>query len=228
MAKCGEVLSNILESFILFRNKYGTAHNNFLTVPILYNDNFTFKSEQRSYQLTREFFLGHDGAENDRLDFVLWSNLVDNRLSLKNLATLNFELDLGLENNKFQTLRTIFNKAKSKFFSDTDKSSSLANFFSNIKKGSKKLRLIFSRSKTRQRCGKDPIKKFLEIAGIPDPASTFYAKLNIRWSRNYYGSKTRTFFFKSQYPRYKQQSGALQPKQTSYLHFLQLKQKSTG
>jgi hypothetical protein len=170
VVKCGEVLSNILESFTLFRNKYGTAHNNFLMVPILYNDIFTFKLEQRRHHLTREFFLGPEGAENDRLDFISWNNLVDNRLSLKNLATLNVELNLGLENEKFQILRSLFNKAKSKFFSETDKTVTLADFFSNIKKGSKKLRLIFSRSKTRQRCGKDPIKKFLEIAAtITDP-----------------------------------------------------------
>jgi hypothetical protein len=196
VVKCGEILSNILESFILFRNKFGTAHNNFLTVPILYNENFTFKLEQRRHLLTREFFLGPEGAENDRLDFITWNNLVDNCLSLKNLATLNVELNLGLVNEKYQTLRSLFNKAKNKFFSETDKTVTLSEFLPNIIKGSKKLRLIFTRSKTRQRCGKDPIKKFLEIAGIPDPDSTINAKLNIRWSRNYYGSEMRTFLFK--------------------------------
>jgi hypothetical protein len=196
VAKCGEVLSNILESFIVFRNKFGTAHNNFLTAPILYNENFIFKLDQRRQLLTRDFFLGPEGAENDRLDFITWSNLVDNSLSLKNLATMNAELNLVLGNDKYQILRSLFNKAKNKFFSETDKTVHLYDFLTNIKKGSKKLRQIFTRSKTRQRCGKDPIKKFLEIAGIPDPDPTINAKLNIRWSRNYYGSEMRTFLFK--------------------------------
>jgi hypothetical protein len=53
---CGPILKGILTNFIAFRNAYGTAHNNFIAVPILYNDNFSLKRGGVRFLLTRNFF----------------------------------------------------------------------------------------------------------------------------------------------------------------------------
>jgi hypothetical protein len=42
----------------------------------------------------------------------------------------------------------------------------IGGFFAGIKKGSKKLRLILSKSKTKSVKSKCPIKKFAETAGM--------------------------------------------------------------
>jgi hypothetical protein len=75
---CGPILKGILTNFIAFRNTYGTTYNNFIAVPVLYNDNFSFKRRGEQFLLTRSFFFNDNGAESKRLDALTWSMLTNN------------------------------------------------------------------------------------------------------------------------------------------------------
>jgi hypothetical protein len=64
----GTVLKGIINNYILFRNRYGTAYNNFLTVPILDN-NFFDNGKNDARILFNEQFLNaaFGNIELDRL-----------------------------------------------------------------------------------------------------------------------------------------------------------------
>jgi hypothetical protein len=90
----------------------------------------------------------------------------------------------------------VYESAKKKFFDEGERYVKISEFFAGIKKGSKKLRLILSKSKNKLIKSKCPIKKFAETVGVSAPDGIFSRKLNARWNCNYYGSELQTFLFK--------------------------------
>jgi hypothetical protein len=191
---CGPILKGILTNFIAFRNAYGTAYNNFIAVPVLYNNNFFFKRGGEQFLLTREFFFDN-GAESKRLDALTWSMLTNNYVFFGFRKTNN-ALGLNLSYEKYIILKAVYESARKKFFDDGERSVAIGAFFAGIKKGSKRLRLMLSKSKSKSLKNKCPIKKYSETAGVAPPDAFVSRKLNARWNSSYYGSELRTFLFK--------------------------------
>jgi hypothetical protein len=195
--ECGEILRGIIKNFIAFRTRYGTVKNNFLSVPIIDNENFYYCRGREHILLSRQFFFGTGRVTSDRLDGLTWTAITNNFV-LQDRQAVNALLGLELSIERYRDLKNCFDRAKKKFYSDNDTFLPIAEFFSGIKKGSgtKKLRTVLYLTKTGSTKKKCPIVTYARTLDIPDPEPSVCKNLNSRWNKNYYGSEIRTFLFK--------------------------------
>jgi hypothetical protein len=116
-ARCGPVLKGIVDNFINFRTSYGTVRNNFLAVPILYNDHFFFYRNREKTKFTYDFFSnpGGDAVQNHVLDDLTWDRISHNAI-LNSRENINNNLNLQLGVDSYNDLRAAFERAKKKIF----------------------------------------------------------------------------------------------------------------
>jgi hypothetical protein len=161
---------------------------------MLNNANFFYREAANKMVFTPDFFLGPDANATSILDLT-WGNRSHNFV-LKDMDEINNSLNFVLDQVRYRQLSNTFNTVLRQFYKEDDLALGLADFLSGIKRGSKKLRLILGRSKTKSQKQKCPIKKFVETAGISDPEAGIARRLNARWCKQFYNSEIRTFLFK--------------------------------
>jgi hypothetical protein len=188
----GPTLAGIVKNFVNFRNQYGTVGNNFMLVPIVNNIFFYYRENRAKLIFDKNFFLG--AANNTRISVLTWSCLTFNN-NFKSRQELERD-GIRLSADQHAKLKCGFRAAKTTFYKENDKGISLLNFFTGIKKGTKRLRTVLTRSKLVKKSAKCPITKFASIAGIETPIDTTITQLNKGWTRSYLCSDFKTFLFK--------------------------------
>jgi hypothetical protein len=195
----GEVLTGICKNFIRFRNDFGAVGNNY--VPVLNNPYFSYKVHRVKGILDDNFFAPIAKLQGHKsLATLTWDDFLDVNLLLRNQADIIVSTGLIFNDDEYSKLNAAYRNVKRIFYKEGDKSIDFREFYQNLKKGSKKLRVVLNNVKSstgtkinRKIC---PIKKFSEIGGVVYPEIEVTNQINCRWSKNYYSSDMRTFLFK--------------------------------
>jgi exonuclease III len=188
----GDTLAAIMKNFIIFRNRYGAAHNNFRRVPILNNQIFEFGKAANRVIFNNFFFRNNNIAIIRR---ITWDHLTDLD-TFKTREEINRSLSINLTVTQYNKLKQGFGAAKRNFYKEGDSCVKIEDFLRGFKKGSKKLRIILGKDKTLLKKRKCPISNHMKIAGIEGAGPDLNKNLNARWTKNYYTSEMRTFLFK--------------------------------
>jgi hypothetical protein len=195
----GPVLKGICSSFIRFRNVFGTVGNNFLRIPMLNNPYFFYKQNRQCENFNLAFFEGVGRAGGQKqLEVLSWSDFINDNYTFRSREEITAATGLVFDPEKYEQLKKGYKNATKNFFKPADKIITVETFFQGIRKGSKKIRLVFNSSKLAVLNGYKncPIKNFSHIGGEQYPLRNVINSVNSRWNKSYYGSEMRTFLFK--------------------------------
>jgi hypothetical protein len=194
----GPLLSEILYTLIELRNSFGVCFNNFLTVPVLNNPNFTYRCGGESGSLDDIFFDNYLPNLNQRRRKTLtWMDLTTNG-ECKSINQLSPILGVLISEQCHRIISISLRKAKKRFLVP-DKASMIFNdfLFSRTKK-SRPFRTMLTNAWiiTTLNKPKCPLDNFATIAGTgPVPAQS-KSYINGMWTLNFFPSDIKTFLFK--------------------------------
>jgi exonuclease III len=188
------ITHNICRAFASFREKFTTVDNNYKTAFIVNNSALT--TGLRSKNIITEAVITEgtiDAAKKRNLANLKISDLITNRQKVSKIE-FNRRHGTNLPDNVWQTLDKIRSAALTKYGSDDYKPvKNIETFFSEWKRGSKKIRNILCQP--RAEYIPHNIIKFAEnteiVIGIDN--SKYLNKL---WNRSYLSNDVRVFIFK--------------------------------
>jgi hypothetical protein len=115
----GPILKNIVDSFVLFRNTFGTIRNNYLFCPVLNNSCFSFKIGGEKTFLDDEFF------NNNMPNLVLnrktlcYNDFTDAAGNVKSINQLRTQIDRNISADCVRIIRSCMTNIKKLFSADT-------------------------------------------------------------------------------------------------------------
>jgi hypothetical protein len=153
-AKFGPILRNILESFIFFRDCYGSVYNNFLMIPILNNKKFFFKLDGEQQVLDKVFMNNNFNALDDnRMRTLCWADLRDGTGTgnLKSINQLRLLLGDNTSAEAYRNLTFAHKKAIINYESKNSLCMPIHEFLNKKFKGSRKFRDLMMEAERKKR-----------------------------------------------------------------------------
>jgi hypothetical protein len=135
----GPILRGICMSYIKFRDSYGTVKNNFLTVPILDNENFFYKEGRIRKNFDKEFFGIQEGMVPDPAILKLkWEDFCDANWNFLAYDDILERVHIDFDQERVRKLLNGFQNARKKLFNENDNKVPVPEFFGTFKKRIKK------------------------------------------------------------------------------------------
>jgi hypothetical protein len=194
-APFGPVLGGIIHSFLLFREHFWEYGNNWSQESILNNKKFTLKKGEPNI-FDDEFF----ETFMPELDYNLknelnWNYLITDVYELLSRTELNNKLGFNVNFRAYVRLKSGLVNARKNFFKiQMPAGTSLEQFMSKIKKGSKLFRNILVHRELKGITTQ--IKTFAKLIEESVPLNNNAQVYNMQWNSAFYNIEARNFIFK--------------------------------
>jgi hypothetical protein len=144
------------------------------------------------------------GSVHQKINTITWRDLINDDLHFRSRMDIVIGTGLILNEVDYNNLNNAYQISKKTFYIKNDMTVDLADFFRDLKKGSKKMRVVQSKSKISTDTGTGtivkkincPLKHFSVIGEEVILDRDCAALVNSRWNKNYYSSDLRCFLFK--------------------------------
>jgi hypothetical protein len=194
----GPILKNIVNSYVLFRNAFGTIRNNYLFCPLLNNSCFSFKIGGEKTFLDDEFFNNNMPNLVANRKTICYNDFTDAAGNVKSINQLRAQIDRDISADCVRIIRSCMTNIKKLFSADSVAACTIHDFMGKKIKGSKRYRLVFNESGNayRKKTAKTPLRNYFSIAGIDNRLESNSLKLNGIWNLYFLPSDLKTFLFK--------------------------------
>jgi hypothetical protein len=128
----GPILKNIVDSFVLFRNAFGTIRNNYLFCPLLNNSCFSFKIGGDKRILDDEFFNNNLPNLVPNRKTLCFSDFTDAAGNTKSINQLRTQIDRTITADCARIIRSCMINIKKKFSADLVAACAIHDFMGKI------------------------------------------------------------------------------------------------
>jgi hypothetical protein len=191
----GPVLGGIINSFLIFREKFWEYGNNWTQAAILNNKKFILKKGEQNIFDGVFFETYMPELDNNKKHVLNWNDLITEEYELLNRNDLNIKLGFNMNFRAYVRLKSGLVNARKNFFEvHMPVGISLEKYVSKVKKGSKMFRNILVHRELKGITTQ--IKTFAKIIEESVPLNCNALVYNMQWSNTYYSTEIRTFIFK--------------------------------